>query len=144
MSVFNLSEDTFEYYVNKLVEFQPRFIRGFPSALHLIARYMLKEGIDKVSSIAVTATVEALFEYQRREIANAFDCEVFDHYGARAHAVGSFECPEHFGYYISGDNGVLEFIKDGESVSAGEEGAIIVTDFTHFSMPFIRYKIGDV
>ena len=105
---------------------------------------MLKEGIDKVGPIAVTTTAEALFEYQRREIANAFDCEVFDHYGAREHAVNSFECPEHFGYHISGDNGVLEFIKDGENVSAGEEGAIVVTDFTHFSMPFIRYKIGDV
>lgn len=144
ISVFNLSEDTIRYYVDKMVEFQPGFIRGFPSALHLIARYMLKEGIDKVRPIAVTTTAEALFEYQRREIANAFDCEVFDHYGAREHAVGSFECPEHFGYHISGDNGVLEFIKGGENVSAGEEGAIVVTDFTHFSMPFIRYKIGDV
>ena len=48
ISVFNLSEDTIGDYVDKMVEFQPRFIRGFPSALHIISKYMIKEGIDKL------------------------------------------------------------------------------------------------
>ena len=105
---------------------------------------MIKEGIDKLEPIAVTTTAEALSAHQRNEIGNAFDCEVFDHYGAREHAVGSFECPEHAGYHYSGDNGILECVRNNERVSTGEEGAILVTDFTHFSMPFIRYEIGDV
>ncbi len=38
----------------------------------------------------------------------------------------------------------MEFLKDGETAMAGEEGEIIVTNLFNYAMPFIRYAVGDV
>ncbi len=38
---------------------------------------------------------------------------------------------------------VLKFDSD-EQVAPGELGRIVVTDFTNYAMPMIRYDIGDV
>jgi phenylacetate-CoA ligase len=39
---------------------------------------------------------------------------------------------------------VLEFVREGEHVSAEESGEILITNLRNFGMPFIRYAIGDV
>jgi phenylacetate-CoA ligase len=80
----------------------------------------------------------------RRTIEKAFGCEVFDYYGSREIGAIAAECEEHYGYHVSAENVVLEFVRDGEHVSAGENGVILVTSLRNFGMPFIRYAIGDV
>ncbi len=54
------------------------------------------------------------------------------------------ECSHHSGLHVASDNVVLEFVKDGEHVAPGEEGKVLVTSLHNYSMPFIRYDIGDV
>jgi phenylacetate-CoA ligase len=80
----------------------------------------------------------------RRTIEKAFGCEVFDYYGSREIGAIAAECEEHCGYHVSAENVVLEFVRDGEHVSAGENGVILVTSLRNFGMPFIRYAIEDV
>ena len=42
------------------------------------------------------------------------------------------------------DHNLVEVInKNGEPCSPGEEGEIALTNLTNYSMPIIRYKIGD-
>jgi phenylacetate-CoA ligase len=80
----------------------------------------------------------------RETIEDAFDCPVFDYYGSREIGAIAAECEEHHGYHISAENVVVEFVDDGESVSAGEKGLILITNLANYGMPFIRYKLGDV
>ena len=43
------------------------------------------------------------------------------------------------------DTILLEVLdEDGENVSAGERGKVVVTNLHSFAMPIIRYEIGDI
>ena len=55
----------------------------------------------------------------------------------------AWECQEHNGYHMDIESLCVEFIKDGEKVSPEEKADIIVTGLFNFTMPLIRYKIGD-
>jgi phenylacetate-CoA ligase len=80
----------------------------------------------------------------RKSIEKAFGCQVFDHYGSREIGSIASECEEHSGYHIAAENVVVEFVKDDEHVSQGEDGVILLTGLRNYGMPFIRYQIGDV
>jgi phenylacetate-CoA ligase len=77
-------------------------------------------------------------------IENTFNCPIFDYYSARDTSFHAAECPEHIGYHMALENAIVEFIKNDQSVSYGEEGEMTITDLSNYAFPFIRYKIGDV
>jgi phenylacetate-CoA ligase len=57
----------------------------------------------------------------------------------------AFECKEHSGLHIITNNAYIEFVDDqGDHVSPGERGEIIVTGLCNHMMPLIRYRIGDL
>ena len=45
---------------------------------------------------------------------------------------------------MNSDKLVIEFIKEGESVSNGERGEIVCTNLINYAMPLIRYNLGDI
>lgn len=128
----------------KLEEFNPRFIRGYPSAIYLLARFIEREGKPRLRPKAIITTAEQLYDYQRDLFRKVFGCETYSHYGAReAHSIAS-ECPEHHGYHIAAENVIVEIVDDaGEPVPVGKEGRILITNLHNYVMPFIRYDIDD-
>jgi len=57
----------------------------------------------------------------------------------------AWQCPECKEYHIDADALILQFLdKNGEEVSAGENGEIVCTSLFNYAMPMIRYAIGDV
>jgi len=55
----------------------------------------------------------------------------------------AWECQEHNGYHMDIESLVVEFVKNGENASPEEKGDIVVTGLFNFTMPLIRYAIGD-
>lgn len=143
LSCFDMTNETMAEYIEFLRRFKPRFIRGYSSALFLLAKFMEYNKNDDVKPAAIITTADKLFKYQREIIESQFCSEVFDEYGNRETSLRAFECKEHSGHHISVENGIIEFIKDNEQVGDGEIGFFLITDFTNYTMPFIRYEIGD-
>ena len=142
---YDTSEEKIEELVKKLREYNPKFIRGYPSALYLLAKYMENNGINDLRPKNIWAGYEIGYESQRKLIEKQFNCEVFDVFGLRESAIHSFECPEHVGYHVEAENGFIEILrKDGGHVSTGGLGAVVFTDFTNFATPLIRYLTEDV
>jgi len=144
LNTYVVSDEVLGKYARLMRRFNPEVIRGYASSVYMMAKYMLKEGIDYVHPRAVITSAEILLDYMRKTIEDAFGCSVFDYYGSREIGAIAAECEMHSGYHISAENVVLEFVKDGEHVGAGEDGVILVTSLRNFGMPFIRYAIGDV
>jgi phenylacetate-CoA ligase len=144
LNTYVLSDEVLGRYARLMERFNPEIVRGYASSVYMMARYMLKESINRVRPRAVITSAEILLDYMRKTIEEAFGCPVFDYYGSREIGAIASECEMHSGYHISAENVVLEFVRDGEHVAAGEDGVILVTSLRNYGMPFIRYAIGDV
>lgn len=143
-SASGMSRSNIPLLAKKLREFQPKFIRGYPSAIYLLARFMEREGKPKFIPKAIITGGEQLYDYQRELHREVFECETFSHYSSwEMHSIAA-ECIEHSGYHIAAESVIVEIVDDkGRLAPVGSGGRILVTNLQNYAMPFIRYEIGD-
>jgi len=141
----NLRKEILDGYAKRMIQFKPKFIRGYPSSIYFFADFLKEEGINLIRPRAVLTTAEMLLPYQRKLIEEVFQCDVFDGYGAFDGGTAALECEEHCGYHMAVEKVVMEFVDEkGDPVVEGEKGRIIATDLFNYAMPFIRYDTGDM
>ena len=134
-NAFSFNDAYLEVVVKKLQRFQPKLIRGYLSAILLLADYIKRNNIKGINPIAVSSTSETLFPEYRRMIEEVFQAPLFNQYGCGECNSIAFECREHNGMHITMEHCILE---------ADEKNNLIVTNLDNRSQPFIRYKNGDV
>jgi len=144
LSVFNLSEHSMYQYFKRLRYFKPQYLYGYVSAIEKFAEYLSETGLDgaTLGLKVVITTSEILSKVQRKIIESVFNCRVVNEYGASEVSILAFECPNG-GMHIMSDNVYIEFIRDDKLAPLGEIGEIVVTELHNYSMPIVRYKIGD-
>jgi phenylacetate-CoA ligase len=146
MSSYHLDSSNIEFYLNKMVDFKPVYIDGYPSSIYSIAKYMVENGISIGSFPKVIMTTgETLLEDQKAMITKAFpEVTILNQYASSEGA--PFITPDSKGELVLNiDSGVFEFFKPGTNIPAapGEVGELVVTSFFTDSFPLIRYRIGD-
>ena len=141
-SVYHISDENLPLYVKELIKFSPAYIEAYPSALYLIARYML-ENDYRLNCDAVITSSETLLPKQRKVIEDAFNCLVFDQYGSVEMSAFVAQCT--YGrYHIRPDYGFLEIVDgNGCEVAPGKIGNIVSTGFINRVFPLFRYALGD-
>ena len=144
LSAVSMNKKIMNQYAEKIRQFKPKFIRGYPSAMYVFVEHLKEACIDDIKPNAIFTTAEVLYPIQRKAIESQFGCRVFDGYGARDGGANAMECSEHSGFHVSVESAVIEFIKDNETASSGESGEMLCTDLFNYAMPFIRYAVGDV
>lgn len=146
MSTYDMLEENMDTYLEKLVEFSPRILRGYPSALTILSNYMVKNNFnpDRLRSIqAISTSSEVLLAEQKEIIERAFNCPVYDKYG-NCEQVGVIGMCRERHYHEFMEHSYLEYLKDdGTPAKDGEFGEIIGTSFINEAVPFIRYQTGD-
>ena len=140
LSVF----DTTDKQISILREFKPDVLDGYTSSIRLLAKAIEERGIKDIKPKIVFGTSELLDNETRKYINSVFDVEMVDMFGCVELNRTAWECSEHVGYHIDIDAVVMEFIRDGESVSAGERGEIVYTGLYNYTMPLIRYSVEDI
>jgi len=125
-----------------LQKVSPDIISSVPSILKLLSLEAKKRRSINIQPKAIFSTSELLEQKTREVINSAFKAKVFDHYGAEEFGCIAWECGQ--GYHLNIDSIVVEFIRNGERVAPGERGELICTGLHSYTMPFIRYKIGDI
>ncbi|NIT59112.1 MAG: hypothetical protein GWN00_23680, partial [Aliifodinibius sp.] len=136
--------DNVEHYVDKLAEFKPKAIEGYPSLLYVIARF-LQSNKRIIPVKAVFTSSETLMQHQRESIEAAFDCKIYDFYGLAERDVFATECEYHQGKHLNEDFGITEIMVNGERpAEAGEMGRIVATGLHNYAMPLIRYETTDI
>jgi phenylacetate-CoA ligase len=139
----HISQKTLKLYIKALNTFKPAMIHSYPSAIYLIARYLVENKLSCVIPKAIYTCSETLLKYQRNIIEKAFKCKVFKWYGSTECVAHVTEC-EKGKMHIQPLHSVMEVInRDGEAAEEGEEGVIIGTNLDNWIMPLIRYNIGD-
>ncbi len=119
------------------------FIAGYASSLNVLAEYAIKNNYNiKVRSIISLG--DKLFEHYIKNIEEAFKCRVYDTYGCNeGFLIASQKDLEY--KYIMSPHVFIEILDDNNNkVVDGELGNLVVTRLDGYSMPLIRYKIGDI
>jgi phenylacetate-CoA ligase len=145
LSSLYLTKENIQVYLNFILSYKPEFIRGYPAFITEIAQYIVSNNIHvnfKMKGIELTS--EICLNSQVSIIKKAFQTNVFGQYGHTEASVFGYTIDDTFSYYCSPLYGFTEVIGDkDQQVGIGEEGEIVVTGFSNFGMPFIRYRTGD-
>jgi len=85
-----------------------------------------------------------LYPEVRARIEEVFRAPVFNRYGSREVGDIACNCVKNQGLHIIPNIHYIEILdKQGKEVKTGVRGEIAVTILTNYTMPLIRYKIGD-
>ena len=146
LSCLYLLEKTAEDYIRCLDELKPAFIRGYSHAIFRLAQYiqkMNKKFDFKIKGIQLTA--EKAFDYQVDFIEEVFRTKVYMQYGHSEACVFAYTRADDKRYRCSPLYGHVEVVDDeGRPVKIGEIGEVVVTSYSNYAMPFIRYRTGDL
>lgn len=124
-----------------LSRFRPAFINGKPSHLRRIARACGTE--FKLAPKAVLITGEVVTEGGLKEIRQGFGSKVLRNYGSSGFGGLAADCIHETGMHVVEDYRVCEVLKDGQPVSEGEVGEVVVTFLYPDVVPAVRFRTGD-
>ena len=144
LNAFDMSEQTMRRYAEIIARRRPACLEGYADALYELAVRVERLGLPMTAPGAIVSSAGTLLPHMREKIGSAFGAEVFDRYGAREVSGVAAECDRHEGLHVFGETTVVEVVDEGgRAVGEGEEGEVLVTNLHNYTMPLIRYRIGD-
>jgi phenylacetate-CoA ligase len=143
-SSYHLTDENMERYYRRALEYQPRWLRCYPSAGSLFARFLDERGWRIPSIVGVLCASENLYDGQRALLQKVFS-RVFSHYGHYELAALAGYCEHESTYHVLPQYGYAELVDAaGPVTTPGSTGEIVATSFLMYATPFVRYRTGDV
>ena len=144
MSSYHIVPAAVPRYVDAMRRYGVRYLFGYPSAMHALAREILERKIEAPRLEVAISNAEPLLGFQRSAIGRAFQCPVRDTYGQAEIVCGASECSLG-ALHLWPEVGVTEWMQDDvdEPAPSGQTGRMICTALLNPYMPLIRYATGD-
>jgi phenylacetate-CoA ligase len=147
-STYQFIPEQMEIYRQKAFDFQPDWIRCYPSSGYVFARY-LKESKKQFPKIkGILCSSEQLYDFQKDIFHEVFgkDTRIFVHYGHYEMSALAGFCEFTDDYHVLPQYGYVELLdKDDNPVTKkGQVGEIVATSFIMNATPFIRYRTQDL
>jgi phenylacetate-CoA ligase len=144
LNSFLMSEEAMAGYVRKWNSFKPKLVIAYTSSIQELARYIRQSGRQVSTPATVFCAAETLAEDVRRFIEEIVGCPVLNQYGSREAGAIACECPRKEGLHILELHNKVEILNSqGQQCKPGQIGGVVLTTLNNYSMPLIRYKIGD-
>jgi len=145
LNSFLMTDDIMGQYVKKWNSLKPKQVGAYASSILEFSRYVKRSGVDIFRPAAIVCSAETLNEEARASISEVFGCHVLNHYGSREAGPIACDCLKREGLHLFSTNNKLEILDKNLKASApGEIGDVHITTLNNYSMPLIRYAIGDM
>ena len=144
LNSLKMTTNNIEEYIRTINSFKPEIVRGYAGSLFELCRYAEQNKIPLYTPKIVISAAENLSDKMRNVIESNFGTKVYDFYGAREISNLAGECKDGLLHSFSFWNYIEVLDKNNEPVREGDEGRVIVTNLYNYSMPLIRYEIGDL
>lgn len=140
-SAYHLDHGHARLFLDQIRRFRPKFLRGYPSSLSILADVAEERGWEPPPLRAILTASETLTESVRAKLSRVFRAPVADWYGLAEQVVTAAQCPVGQGLHRHDDYGYWELIPcdDGSG-----RFRIIGTNLHNNAMPLIRYETGDI
>lgn len=144
LNSFRMTEEDMTRYINRINSYKPDLIRGYAGSLYELCKYSEKNNNEVYTPKILLAQAETVTDEMREKIENVFGTKLYNYYGSREVSCLAGECEKGLMHMFMFYN-YIEILDDNDQpVKEGEEGRVIVTNLHNYSMPFIRYEIGDM
>jgi len=129
-----------EEIINRLNEFNPSMLSGYPSNLSVLANY---RNLTIKPDIVITGG-ELLTDNIRNKLEDKFNCYVQTHYSCTEAGEIACECSEK-NLHINEDYVIVEPVdKNNNPVGYGVlSDKVLITNLANYIQPFIRYELND-
>lgn len=142
---FKVSDDDLLNYIKKWNRFKPAWIETYVQSIFEFAKYIKKNQFKLYSPRGILTSAGTLFPEIKDLIEEVFECKIYNRYGSREVGDVACSCEKDEGLHVSPWNHYLEILDDNyNEVKPGDIGKIYVTSLNNYSMPLIRYGIGDI
>jgi phenylacetate-CoA ligase len=144
-SSYHLVPEHMQVFVERANEYQPQWLRCYPSSGFIFAQFLEETG-QRISSLkGILCASENLYDYQRAYLTKVFGVRVFSHYGHYEQATLAGYCEHEDTYHVLPQYGIAELLNErGEPVSKpGKVGEIVATSLIMYATPFVRYRTRD-
>ncbi len=137
-----LDKNALAFAYQQLVDFQPKVVWGFTSALTSLADYLKERNlpINQFKPELIITWAAPLYDHEREKLISVFDCAVTNIYGTRELGHIAQTCTEN-SMHINQETVFVEEVPLENTDSVTE---IVATTLHKSVMPFIRYKTGDI
>jgi len=143
LNSFKMTEENMSSYINIINSYKPTIIRGYAGSLYGLCKYAERNILKIYTPKLIISAAETLRDDMREKIEQIFQTKLYDFYGSRETSSLAGECKFGFKHMLS-FNQYIEVVNDVNcSVKVGQEGKVVVTTLHNYSMPLIRYEIGD-
>ncbi len=147
-STYQFVPEQVEVFRQKAFEFEPDWIRCYPSSGYVFAKYLKDSGKPFPQVKGMLLSSEQLYGFQRQLFVEVFGPEtrIFSHYGHYEMAALAGFCERTDDYHVLPQYGFVELLdKNNKQITQpGEVGEIVATSFIMNATPFIRYRTGDL
>jgi phenylacetate-CoA ligase len=140
---FKINEDLVKQVLTKKTFKKNTIFIGYASGLYSYARNAEKMNLD-VQFKCVISLGDKMFDHYRETIERVFKTKVYDTYGSNeGFVIGGQHVDGN--YYLNETHVFVEIVDENYSpVKDGEIGRALVTCLDNFTMPLIRFDLGDI
>jgi len=143
LNSFKLDEKNLIKYMEIINKYKPEIIRGYAGSILSLAEYIRKKDLKIFSPKYLISAAETLTQDMREKIESGFKSKVYNTYGSREVGSMAAECKYGSLHIFSFTNYIEILDNNNIQITDEKEGKIIVTNLHNYSMPLIRYEIGD-
>ncbi|OQB43901.1 MAG: Phenylacetate-coenzyme A ligase [Parcubacteria group bacterium ADurb.Bin159] len=140
LNSFKMTEKDIKSYIDIINSSKPKLIRGYAGSLYELCKYAERKNLKIYTPKILISAAETLRDEMREKIEKIFKTKLYDFYGSREVGAMAGECKNNF-MHIFMFNNYMEILDMNNQPA--EEGKIIITNLHNYSMPLIRYEIGD-
>ena len=145
VNAFHFTDSAWKTFLDLLERWQPGLVEAYVEAADAAADYITSQGASFPAPRAVITSAGTLYEPMRRGIEKTFRCPVLNRYGSREVGDMACSCAVQPGLHLSLFHHVFEVTdSDFRPMQPVGTGHVIVTPLHNYSMPLIRYQIGDL
>ncbi|MBN2182689.1 MAG: phenylacetate--CoA ligase family protein [Sedimentisphaerales bacterium] len=141
---YRLGEKEIKNLIELNNRFKPKAYWAYMESALELANYLSHHELYFHPPEIVISTIGPLTDEVKEKIETNMNCKVYNQYGSREVGAISCQCKKQRSMHTFPWWNHVEILDEHDKSIQNQEGRVVVTTFHNYSMPLIRYEIGDV
>ncbi|MEW6442902.1 MAG: hypothetical protein AB1640_18355 [bacterium] len=145
LNTFRMSDPDMLHYISEINRYRPAVIEAYVQSIYELALFIEKNRLEVFSPKGIITSAGVLYPKMKSLIEEVFRCRTYNRYGSREVGDLACSCRYQTGLHLNVFLHHVEILNELlQPCRPGEAGEVYVTTLENFSMPLIRFRIGDV